>query len=772
MGHDSRMSRLKYGVKWPEDMDELQIEMQCIRYGGRWKTKTGAQCGEGLSFHYKQMRKLLWPELDDEDNGQRWHKVCRDAQSGNSLVVLAGCASSGKTHEAAWFYLCDWWCDPEHTLTLVSSTDMRGLRNRVWGEICSLWERGKNKYPYLAGHLIDSRVAITFRDVEGEDDEIAMRDMRQAIQGIPTMQGGKFVGISKFMGLKQKRVRLVADEAQCFTAGTRIMTSRGEVPIESVKVGDLVRNPYGLFPVTQTFQRTAHDLVCLAFNSLKCFVCTSNHPILTPNGWTRAGDLKEGDDVASLSCAEWHVSVGASGKIFSDLYAERDFNVPTGEFEAMPVKDAFDRIAAIHSLHAAGGLPVFNLEVAGHPSYCADGIVVHNCMGASFLSAFSNLQKNGEFKATILGNPTDMFDPLGKAAEPADGWDDHLEPDKTTTWRTKFMNGLCVNLIGTDSPNFDFPPDKQPFKYLIDSKKIAATLTMFTKDSWEYYSQCVGVFKIGTMARRVLTRRVCEENGALRSDVVWDGERTRVHAVDAAYGGDRCVGGWGEFGKDINGKMILHIHPQVIVPISLKSPKEPEEQIAEFVRRECEGNRIPPENMGHDSTGRGTLGTYLARVWSPMTNPIEFGGQPTDRPVTSDMFIRDPKTGVRRLKLCKEHYVKFVTELWFTVRYAVEAGQIRGLSEEAMEEFCQREWDRVSGDRIEIETKGDMKERIGRSPDLADHVAILVEMARRKGFTISKVINEQAQEASSTFMEDLARKHRKLLESKELQFTQ
>lgn len=417
-------------------------------------------------------------------------------------------------------------------------------------------------------------------------------------------------------------------------------------------------------------------------------------------------------------------------------------------------------------------MPVYNIEVAGHPSYSVNGLVAHNCMGASFLSAFSNLQKNGEFKATILGNPTDMFDPLGKAAEPIDGWDDHLEPEKTTTWRTKFMNGLCVNLIGTDSPNFDFPTDKQPFKYLIDAKKIAATLTMFTKDSWEYYSQCVGVFKIGTMARRVLTRRVCEENGALRSDVVWEGERTRVHAVDAAYGGDRCVGGWAEFGKTIDGKMVLHIHPQVIIPISLKSPKEPEEQIAEHVRRECDANRIPPENMGHDSTGRGTLGTYLARVWSPMTNPIEFGGQPTDRPVTSDMFIRDPKTGVRRLKLCKEHYVKFVTELWFTVRYAVEAGQIRGLSEEAMEEFCQREWDRVSGDRIEIETKGDMKERIGRSPDLADHVAILVEMARRKGFTISKVINEKAQEASSTFMEDLARNHRKMLESKELQFTQ
>ena len=762
---------IKYGVTWPSDFDELQIEMQCIRYGGKWKAKNGKECVEGLSFHYHRMRKLIWPELDDEDNGQRWHKLCRDAHCENDLVVMAGPASSAKTHESAWFYLCDWWCDPENTLTLVSSTDMRGLRNRVWGEICSLWEKGKKRFPYLAGHLIDSRVAITFRDVEGDEDEIAMRDMRQAIQGIPTMQGGKFVGISKFLGLKQKRVRLVADEAQCFVAGTKVITSRGEVPIESVKVGDFVRNPYGLFPVTKTFKRPAFSFVIIRFESGRFLVCTPNHPILTEHGWVKASSLPKGIKVAELRGSEWITRHEKRGRMFCELQSERLDSIKSAGFVTIPDKSAFDAVYSVYQFQSAKAIKVFNLEVAGHPSYCADGVVVHNCMGASFLSSFSNLSKNGQFKSTVLGNPTDIFDPLGKAAEPIDGWDGHLEPEKTSTWRTKFMDGLCINLIGTDSPNFDFPPDKAPFKYLIDARKIALTLTMFTKDSWEYYSQCVGVFKIGTMARRVLTRKACEDGKALTTDVVWAGERQRVHGVDAAYGGDRCIGGWAEFGKDINGNQILYLHPQINIPISLKSEKEPEEQIAEFVKRDCESNNVPPENMGHDSTGRGTLGTYIARAWSAMTNPIEFGGVPTDRPVTSDMFITDPKTRERRLKKCNEHYVKFVTELWFTVRYAVMAGQIRGLSEEAMEEFCQREWDRVSGDRIELETKTDMKERIGRSPDLADHVAILVEMARRRGFKISKMINEEPKSSASTFIDDLHRKHRALLSSKEISHT-
>jgi hypothetical protein len=381
-------------------------------------------------------------------------------------------------------------------------------------------------------------------------------------------------------------------------------------------------------------------------------------------------------------------------------------------------------------------------------------------MADSFLSAFSNLNKNEDFRAIVIGNPVDPLDPLGKAAEPIDGWDGHMEPDKTSVWKTRFMNGTCVNLIGTDSPNFDFPANQPThYKYLISREKIADTLSFFSKDSFEYYSQCVGAMKIGMLARRVLTRRMCEDGHALEPSVIWHGDgTTKVYFVDAAYGGDRCVGGWGEFGRDVNGNTVLLLHPPKIVPISAKDGGEPEQQISEFVRGECESLGIPPENMGHDSTGRGSLGTFLARVWSANTNPIEAGGKPTDRPVSLDHYINDPKTRQRRLKLCSEHYVKLVTEFWFSVRYTVQAGQLRGLTEETMEEFCQRNWDRVKDDKQEIETKQDMKERVGRSPDLADWAAGIVEMARRKGFQISKLANDDDQTRNLDWLAELQNK--------------
>jgi len=88
---------------------------------------------------------------------------------------------------------------------------------------------------------------------------------------------------------------------------------------------------------------------------------------------------------------------------------------------------------------------------------------------------------------------------------------------------------------------------------------------------------------------------------------------------------------------------------------------------------------------------------------------------------------------------CRDYYSKFVTELWFSVRYAVEAGQFRGMTEECVTEFCQREWKMVSGNRIEIEAKEEMKIKTGRSPDLADAVAIGMHGARKRGFLITKL---------------------------------
>lgn len=598
----------KYGLQWPVESTPLNREMWFIQHGGTHTKKDGTVVGFGLSHHFHQMRKIIWPELDDEDRGQRWHKLCRDTICAHPIVCLMGPASVAKTHEAAWWVLCDWMCFPKDTCVLVSSTDMRGLRLRVWGEIASLWERAVERFPELPGHMIDSKLAITEEsvlDADGELNDRTARDFRSAIIGIPTIQGGKFVGIGKFLGIKQKRVRLV------------------------------------------------------------------------------------GDELAQ--------------------------------------------------------------------------------MGGSFLAGLSNLSKNPDFKSILIGNPNDPLDCLGRAAEPKDGWDGHMEPTKTEVWDTRFMDGKCINLIGLDSPNNDFPEDKKPrFPYLIHKRKIDETAAFFGRDSYEFYSQSVGAMKIATLARRILTRRLCEDNGALLPHADWDGPRTKIAALDAAYGGDRCLFIAAEFGKSVGGKITLLLSPPMIVPISPKSTLEPEDQIAAFVKRECEGLGVLPRNFFHDSTGRGSLGTSLARAWSADCNPVEFGGIASKRPVSLDHFITDRITNERRLLRCDEFYTHFVVELWFSVRFAIEAAQLRGMTQETMDEGCMREWRQEKNDRRSTETKTEMKVRLGRSPDLMDAVAIVVEGARRRGFQISKLANDASQSTNRRWFDDLAREQRKLMSEREL----
>jgi len=64
---------------------------------------------------------------------------------------------------------------------------------------------------------------------------------------------------------------------------------------------------------------------------------------------------------------------------------------------------------------------------------------------------------------------------------------------------------------------------------------------------------------------------------------------------------------------------------------------------------------------------------------------------------------------------------------------------VRGLQRDVAEEFYEREWAKVKGDKYELETKDEMKLRTGFSPDLADWLAIAMEGARRNGFMIESL---------------------------------
>jgi hypothetical protein len=902
----------KYGLSWPADWDDLQIELFCIKNGGQW-IQDGVTVGIGLFNHFKNAQTLCWPE----DDHHRWSDLVLRGIVENEITILMGPSDSNKTYSMVRWALIDWWADPERTLHMISSTDVRGLELRVWGKLKELLNRAKDRFDYLPGQVLESMHSITPDKISPGNER--GRLLQRGLVCIPCIVGNRYVGMGRMIGVKSPRLRHIGDE--CFPSGTLVDTPFGPKPIETIKIGDLVMSAIGPSIVEATMSKRSESMLRIHLRDGRSITCTPNHPFLTQKGWKKACEIGQDSYMVSvyesmqilqvgnrigqgvlqqvLSREVVYYDAGGQGQVLhqgtwqedrpsqagnapsaarvgrgtaakiaqyehgdenfkwekgvrgtqeewlatpnsrgewnrtfrSGVYAdglvsrwcmelwhqdwkmEREWlssglqgghwvsspevghrgrrrlpqhfqsKIPRREERNLSKGAWVDSVEILQQEDLAGfdankdGVRVYNLQVLGHPSYSVSGLLAHNCqfMAGSFLTSYSNWYGKGDFKGLMAGNPIDVLDPLGKAAEPQEGWAAHPAPAKTTTWRSTFFNAFVINLVGTDSPNFDYPKDEPArYDYLVGHKKLEAVAKTYGKDSMEWSSQCEGVMRPGLVGKRVITREMCRIHHA-HDEAVWAGtKRTKVYACDPAFGGgDRCVGGMLEFGLGLDGRDILCVHEPEIIPVSVKIDKEPEDQIAEHVKMRLDEFEIPYENAGYDSFGGGKLGFAFAQLfgYSPPV-PVDSGSKPTKRPVRYDLFVKldgSPWIGgpeEKRLKLCSEEYSKFVTEMWFSVAEIIKGNQMRELPQEVMLEGCLREYRTVLGNKTELETKDKTKERMGKSPDLFDWLAVGVEMARRKGFRILRLGVEPESEKVEDETDNLYDEQQAILASK------
>lgn len=606
MKTQSRSTWNSWGMEWPSSMTVIGAIVWLIRNGGNGQSSDGKPVKVPLFDLYRQMQTELWGERCEH---HEWSDLILKTILGERITTVFGPHDSGKTHVMARYALCDYFCFPKETLILMSSTDLRGLELRVWGEIKDLYNMARDKWPEAPGNAVDSMHGIFTDDI---GDEGTARDIRRGLICLPVLDSdNQWKGIQKWVGVKQKRRRMLADETQ---------------------------------------------------------------------------------------------------------------------FYASP-----------------------------------------------FLDTLANINKQkSDFKGVFVGNPIGENDPLDKLGEPVDGYDAMPEISSTTTWRNR-MGGVTIQLFGKDSPAIKHPGR---YTYLIDQSDLDYIEGYWGMESSKWWSQALGIRRPGINEYRVVTREMVVQFKA-QDEVVWGGGKNiKGYAVDAGYGGDRCVGGEFEIGRSVTGIQTIRLGSPRVIPIRLypKTVPEqdrilPEDQIALYVKADCERLGISSSNVFHDSTGRGSLGTAFARMWTAATNPVEFGGSPTTRPVMADLYIYDEKIRTRRLQLCNEHYSKLVSELHFSVRYAIEGGQVRGLTNDVVNELVAREWRRVRGNKVEVESKDDTKERLGRSPDLGDWAAICVEGARRLGFNIARMESKATPDPKDRqWKRDLQRQAEKEREGYELTY--
>lgn len=403
-----------------------------------------------------------------------------------------------------------------------------------------------------------------------------------------------------------------------------------------------------------------------------------------------------------------------------------------------------------------------------------------------FLDATANLSGNSELKVTGMGNPSDVTDTLSMLCEPhtsVGGWDGGIDQSpKTKSWKTRFEEGICVHLPGSDCPNMDVGPDEPvPFPFLITRKQMQEDAKTWGKDDWHYLMFDEGILPRGQGSRRVITRQLCLKHKAMDSPVWKSTQRTKIVALDAAYrsvGGDRCClidiefgeeGVTQDLGTEVAENLVnqtpLPQHKQIIlamtgltiIPIKPSDFESPEDQITMFVKQHCEQRGVPPKNFFFDSGMRTSLVSSFTRLWSVDVNPLDCGGRPSERNVSENIDVK-----------CCDYYSKRITEFWYSVRLIIEGGQFRGMTEDVMQEGCAREWKTVGANKIEVETKADMKEKTGRSPDLFDALAVGIEGARQRGFQIRRLANKEYQDTDTRWKGELRRKVMESVKSKQL----
>lgn len=395
----------------------------------------------------------------------------------------------------------------------------------------------------------------------------------------------------------------------------------------------------------------------------------------------------------------------------------------------------------------------------------------------SFIDAIATMDIQGDIKVTGMGNPAQITDALGILCEPhvtLGGWDGGIDQTpKTKTWKTRFDNGVCIQLPGSDSPNMEAEPGHPPpFPYLMSREVLERDMQTWGRNDWHYLMFDEGRMPRGQGTNRVITRQLCLKHHALEEAQWLNSNLTYITCLDAAYrgvGGDRCVLMRLAFGPQatIEGdlgtqvmeaiinqkaeaerhKTILALLDTIIIPIEPKEFESPEDQIVMFVKAKHTAWNLGPENFFFDAGMRTSLVTAFARLWSPKVNSIDFGGKASERAVSRQIDV-----------LCRDYYFNFVTELWYSVRLAIEAEQMRGLSDEVVQEGCLREWMMVGANKIQVETKKEMKLKSGRSPDLFDCLVTGMEGARQRGFVISRLGDVQEVERNDRWKQDLRAK--------------
>ncbi len=411
-----------------------------------------------------------------------------------------------------------------------------------------------------------------------------------------------------------------------------------------------------------------------------------------------------------------------------------------------------DRYAIIGRAVEEGSVSKVADDIKGvHTKRQAIAIDEATSVPEAIYDASANLYSYPEdFILVTMANPRHRLDAFGRFMEPLNGW--LSVTVETEGWTAKpfeacgGMKPVVIRFDAEKSPNIT--EGRIVSTHLPTPTVVANARAHSGGASPHYWTN----FR-GFPPPEGLVKTVFSESALYKFDAFgrfrFSGEAFQViGGCDPAYGGDRAVLRFAKVGVlQVDEQWMamrspleqpvqrwgIELMPPIILPVDAASKNPIHYQLAEQLKRECESvdvgeHRIEcsPGSLGVDDSGAGGLCDILNRTWSAAVMRVEFGGRPSEEPCS----LEDGRPAC-------DVYKNKRAEMFFRARAALDSGQLKGMDAATALELCAIEFDDVGKQKIVLMSKADYKAKMGESCDLADTVAIIMEVARRLGFRLA-----------------------------------
>lgn len=361
-------------------------------------------------------------------------------------------------------------------------------------------------------------------------------------------------------------------------------------------------------------------------------------------------------------------------------------------------------------------------------------------------AAYGNMTANPYFQMIGLGNPASHFDAFGIFSKPKAGWGSVSEADYE--WET--TRGKLIRFNA--ERNMNVVEDRIVYPWMLTKDKIDKLKETYGERSLTYYRMVKGFW-----APQGSSDGIYAEADLIKASApgMFKGQPIMVAGLDPSFtaGGDRTIAYFGRVGQDSDGKTILEFQQWVLLEENMTDKTTTRSvQIARAFIAQCKKFGVHANNVGVDSTGAGApFCDVLATEWGRDDFlRVKFGGQASELPVSAS--DRTPS---------KDRYSNRMSEIWYSGQELLRSDQLRGVCDQLAREMTARKYSTSksgNGMKIKVESKIEVKNRTGESPDLADAAFVLLDVCRQRHYLLGNErfeVNSTRQKSWSNLMKKL-----------------